>query len=76
MGMLLAQVRSTALGSSVPSRTKTTPFRAKEITVHTLVLTMLRRAALGSMVRLSKESTMPAATTARMPETPACSAMR
>ena len=46
------------------------------MTFHTLVLTMFRRAAVGAMVRLLIESTMPAATTAKMPETPTSSASR
>ena len=74
--MLLAHVRVMALGSSVPSSTNTTPFRANEMTFHTLVLTMLRRAVEGAITRSVMESTTPAATTARIPDTPTCSATR
>ena len=60
-----------ALGSCMPSRVNTTPFRANDSTFHTLCDTIESSDMAGPILRSVKiVMVRPAATTARMPLTP------
>ena len=73
---LLCHDGMTAFGSCMPSMTNTTPLMTNTSASHTLFDASFRRAAAGVGLCGISAMSRPAATTARMPLVPKCSATR